>query len=353
MSGKIRELAEAASQDKVSETSAESIPAVSGESAPSGEAAVAQGEGEPNPKEGTPPAPEEEGEPAEKAAYTPKTTFRVLAPGSKDEKVEHEVPKWLQPLMKDEASEKEVMSILHKAYGLETVQASREEIRRERDEVKQNFGQLTEQINELREVYQKGDIDLWLEKLAIPPERMLQWALDRVNYSQLPPEQQQLIDGRQQAQRQAWTAEKQSRAQSSQFSEQARTTKLHLLESGLTRPDVQTLAEAYDARQNKPGAFRDEVIALGNLAWMQSGGQTDLSPDQAIDLAVKKWGPFLSPKAPAAAPNGAQAVTPGGAPAKAAGVIPNVQGKSSSPMKAKPRSVEDLKKLRDQFAAQG
>lgn len=320
---------------------------------PSGlEKIKAAAEKEPAPGKEKEPEPEE---PLPAAAYKPREKFKVMVYGSNEQK-EIEVPEYLKPLMKDEKSEKEIIELLEKSHGLEPVKAARAAVARERDHFKGEFSKVQTAISDMRQTYQRGDIDAFLNKLQIPHERMLQWALDKVNYSQLPPDQQRVLDERQEAKRLAWAAEERSMSVEQQMYEQGRQAKQTLLESSLARPDVKTFAETFDARAGRPGAFFEEIKATGQSAWNQSNGKVDLTPDQAIEQVMVKYGPFLqSPVAQSApvTPTAAQAASQGGASviqAKPA-VIPNVQGRTTSPMKSGPRSLDDLRKLGKQ--AQG
>lgn len=276
-------------------------------------------------------------------AYKAREKFKVMDPESNEQK-EYDVPEYLKGAMKDAVTEKEVIALLEKAYGIEPIKALRTYAQKERDQVKSEFSKVQKSIQDIRTTYQRGDIDAFLEKLAIPQERMLQWALDKVNYSQLPPEQQKVLDERTHAQRRAWEAEQQAQGYGNQLQEQVRQAKSMLLEAGLARPDVKTFAEAYDARVGKTGAFAAEVVKEGEYEWIQSQGKVDLTPDQAIERAKSKWQNFIQPMAATTQAPAAQVVSAKDKPT----VIPNISGKSQSPMRSKVRSVEDLKKLRDQ-----
>lgn len=295
-----------------------------------------------------PEAPSEEELPKAAApAYKAREKFKVM-----DQ--EHDVPAWLKPMMKDAESEKQVIELLEKAQGLESVKTERANVRKERDNFKQELTHVQGSIKNVRTAYQRGDIDHFLSLLQIPQERMLQWALDKVNYSQLPPEQKQVFDERTTAQRQAWELEQKTLAQEQSFNEHVSTTKRMLLDSGLERPEVKAFADAYNAKLGKADAFKEEVIAMGELAWAQSNGKEDLTPDQAIERVLGKWKNFIEIKPAGAAVTQTEApqVVPEGQPnviMPKATVIPNVQGRTSSPMKSKPRSIADLKKLSEQF----
>lgn len=335
------------------------VPAAGGEgSAAQGSSGSESTEGTPSPGESSAAEGGEEDEAAKEAAlaaaFKPREKFKYRVFGSEEQK-EEAVPEWLKGALKDAETEKQAIELLEKAYGLEPVKAARAEVAKERDHFKGEFTKVQSSIADVRKTYQRGDIDSFLDKLQIPHERMLQWALDKVNYTQLPPEQQRMIDERREAQRAAWSAEERAMQLESGSFEQARTAKQTSLQLALNRPDVSSFAQAFDQRAGRPGAFFEEVCATGDLAWTQSQGKEDLSPDQAIERVIKKWGAFVQPQASAAAaPTAASAGSQAGpgtqaAPTqKTAPVIPNVQGRTTSPMKSKPRSIEDLKKLRAQ-----
>lgn len=306
----------------------------------------------PAPAEGAPaetpaPAPTEppaEGEePATPAAFTPREKFKAW-------REEHEVPKWIRDIVKDSDTEQKAIQLLEKATGLDLMKPKFEEAKQELGTVRGQHDQLLGYAQDLRTTFQRGDIDLWLQKLAIPEERMLQWALDKVQYSQLPPDQRRVLDERLEAQRKAYQLEQQVGTQEQQVLEQQRATLTLRLDSGLARPEVQTFAEAFNAVAGRPDAFREEVIAAGQLAWNQSQGKTTLTPDQAIQVVLDKYKNFVAPKQPEASPGqaapGPKLVAP---TSSAPSTIPNVQGKAASPMKTQPSSIDDLRKLGKEF----
>ncbi len=283
----------------------------------------------------------------ETLTFKPREKFKTTDFTSGEQK-EYDIPTWAKPLLKDETTEKELVSLLEQASGLEFVKQSRASAQKERDSIKNEFTTIQKTIEDVRTTYQRGDIDAFLEKLAIPQERMLQWALDKVQYSQLPAEQQRVLDERQDAQRRAWSAEQQTKTLEQQFKEQSAQTRTTLLDNGLARPDVQAFASAYDARVGKTGAFKSEVIATGELAWIQSGNKVDLSPEQAIEQAMGKWKGFIPlPGTTTQVATGMEQIPQ----VPKATIIPNIAGRSQSPMKSKPRSIEDLKKIRDRAQA--
>jgi hypothetical protein len=271
---------------------------------------------------------------AEALAYTPNYKLKVM-----DQ--DKEIPESFRSLMKDAKSEEEVRKVFEKAYGLEFAKPKHEATQQSFTQLQSQHNQVLGSIQELKEFYNKGDLDSFFERLAIPPQRILQYALEKVNYSELPPEQRAMIDARRTAELQARNVQRENVGLQRQHQELQVQTRTMQLNSALADVDTKTLADTFDQRVGQPGAFRREVINRGRLAAFESQGRVDLSPEQAIEQVVKMYG--LKNAAQQGGPS-ATPQTSGGQPRAA--TIPNVgAGKSSAPIKQKPKSIDDLKKL--------
>jgi hypothetical protein len=274
------------------------------------------------------------GDGGEQPAYEPNYKLKVM-----DQ--EKEIPEKFRQLMQDAETEKEVREIFEKAYGLEFAKPKHEALQQTFAKVQSEHNYLLGSIQDLREAYTRGDLDTFFQKLQIPKERILQYALDKVNYEQLPPDQKQLLDSRRNAEIQAMQLQKQNQTLQQQIQTQTVQARQYALESELAGPELKSMVDSFDQRFGRPGAFRNEVINRGQLAWFQSQGKVDLTPRQAVQEVIRLYG--LDQQQAAAAP-----VTPpesGGARPRVS-TIPNVgSGRSASPLKQKPRSIEDLKKL--------
>lgn len=274
----------------------------------------------------------------EQPAYTPNYKLKVM-----DQ--EKEIPEKFRELIKDAETEKEVREIFEKAYGLEFAKPKHEAREHQFNTLQAEHNQVIGSINEIKHLYQKGDMDGFFEKLAIPPQKVLQYALEKLKYEELPPEQKAMIDAQKNAEKERYRVERESQTNTSYLQNQVAQARRMVLDSELARPDVKSMVDTFDSRMGKPGAFVQEVIRRGKLTWIESGYKVDLTPRQAIDEVVKLFG----------LEDGGQASsnpTQAGAPASAAkpktATIPNVgAGRPSAPLKSKPKSIEDLKKLRD------
>ena len=289
-------------------------------------------------------------------AYKPNVKYKVMDK-------EFEIPKQFHSLMKDAESEKMVRELYEKAGGLDVVKTKLADTRTERDKFQQESTQIKASIDGLRSVYQSAmqtgnllKLDTFFERLKIPEQVIMQYALAKVNFAELPAEQRQLIQSQMQSEKQAEMLATQNQQYQQQVAAQMQATKAVQMEAALARADISPIAEAFDTRQGKPGAFREIVRQHGEYRWNQG---TDLTPDQAAQEVIRIYGLQAVANAQSAvAPQGNQTDASGQPSGKkvvqrTTATIPNIQGRSgASPLKGKPKSIEDLKTLAKHAAEQ-
>ena len=287
-------------------------------------------------------------------AFAPNFKFKVM-----DQ--EHEIPEKFRELIKDATTEKEVREIFEKAYGLDHQKPKYEQLKTKHTEVERNFNDVLGAVQDLRSVYQQAVstgnlllLDDFFDRLKIPDQVVLQYALAKVQYGELDPEARKAYDQQVSAQKRLLDLEKQNQGYSQQAMSAATHAKGALLDSCLARPDIQAIAQAFESTPGrKPGDFRKSVCEHGEYVWFKTNGQMDLSPEDAIQQVMQRFG--VSAPQPGSQqvsiPNTAAnpmnaAPQPGTAASRpAAPVIPNVVSRAASPMKPKPRSIADLRKL--------
>lgn len=287
-----------------------------------------------------------DGKTTETPAYEPNFKFNVLDK-------QHEIPKEFQSLIKDKDSEKMVREIFEKAYGLDSVKTKATEVRNERDNLSQENTAIKQSMDSLRAIYQGAvssgnfmKLDDFFARLKIPEQHIMQYALAKVQFSNLPPDQQQLMRGNLDAEKRAEEVSQQANQHLSE-AQQARSELIKVqLDYTMTKPDVRSIADQFDAQAGKPGAFRQQVINVANLHYLQR--RIDLTPEQATQIVIQDLG-LKAPAATAvpAAPGTTTQQTPpaGKVIVRETKTIPNIQGRSSSPLKKSPRSIADLKEL--------
>ncbi len=280
-------------------------------------------------------------------AWKPNYKYR-FRDGETELKVEKEIDPLFHGIIKDAATEKLVKELHEKAYGLDFLKPRVQKYQERLKEVEGVNTNLMGGIKELRETYGRGDFEGFFNKLGIPEEKILQWVIDKAQYNQLPPEQKHVLDARKQADNRAFELEKQVQHYSTEAESHKLQAKQYLMDFELGKSEVQKFSEQFDQRAGKPGQFFEAVRNHGNMVFHNSGGQIDLTPEQAVKAIMEHYGAFL------AAPQQTQAQMPANArvvqreatQSSEPKVIPNVASRSTqSPTKAKPRSIADLNKL--------
>lgn len=283
--------------------------------------------------------------PGETPAYKPDLKYKAAG-------IEKEVPELFRSLIKDKKTEDEVKELLTRAHGQEETKAKNEQLTQTVQQIAPKLQNFEAGLSKLKQLWHRGDIPGWLNELGVSKESIYKWVLDEANYNQLPAEQKALIDGRRNAERQAWQAQDNVGQVSQRERDLASQLKAAQLDSCLGKPDVRTMQDAFDGRVGTPGAFRNAVASHGEAVWLRSNGQTDLTPEQAIQDFIRCYGdPSKFAQAPTAPTPAAPAATQT-AQAPKVNVIPRVEGSSVSPLQSKIKTIDDIKKRSKELAAQ-
>lgn len=254
-------------------------------------------------------------------------------------------------MIKSEKEEKYLKDIYQKAYGIEPIKERMNAIRGEYQQLQQSYHSVMDQVQEARQAYGRGDMDTVFDTLKISPEKVLQWAVEKVQLSQMPHEQRQAIEARRMAEQRAYQLEKQTSYGEQQAMEQQAQYLGQMLELVLERPDYSAVAQAYDSRKASPGAFRQLVIRVGESEHALTG--KILSPLEAAQKAMEWIGENPKPaQQQAFTPPAPQATATPATESKKPNTLPNMANAGartgSAPAKSKIKTLDDLKKVYDQ-----
>lgn len=285
----------------------------------------------------------------EKPAYKPNFKLSVM-----DKEVE--VPEQLRALMKDADSEKWVKDYCAKAEGIKYTKERLDKVVAANENYVKENSHFKDSIGRLGSIYQKAvqtgnlhHLDRWFQEVNIPQDLIIRYALEKVKMAELPPEQRQLIQGQIQAETQVEYQQRQNADIQAQFARQAAEMKSMQLESQMTNPETKSIADTFDARVGRPGAFKDEVRRVGQLAWHTE--KVDLTPEQAIKRAIEYHGLKAVAQGAGSAADGAASGQAGQVVVKKpVSTLPNISGNSKSPVKSsKVKNLDELKKyIKDQ-----
>jgi hypothetical protein len=262
--------------------------------------------------------------------------------------------------VKDAKTEKEVKEIFEKAYGLDFVKPKFEKTRQELEavqtKVQKEYQPLVNNIQQAAYFLKQKDYDSLFEHIGVPKDEVLGWVHQKLQEMELPPQLQAQLEQTRKINRDNWNLMQQNQVLSQQMMTRSEQETLSSLQTVLAKPDVKTVAEAYDARTGKPGSFMRECINRGE--YFELKGQ-NLTPEQVVSELLAVIGPIPSPSqglqgvsgtAVGAQQGNQQAMgTKSMAPPP---VIPNVGGQNTSPTKKLPRSIEDLRKKAREYSSQ-
>lgn len=261
--------------------------------------------------------------------YQPNYKFKVM-----DE--EKEFDEFLRGAIKDQETEKKIRELYEKAHGLDFVKPKLLREREQRDQYQKELGTIKKDLSQVMAYRHNGDYESFLQALGIPEVEIFKWVKSKLDLQEMSPEQRQVHQRSLESQRKAMTLEQQYQQLQEEHQQVLVSTRTRDLDSVLARPDVTATAKAFDTRVGRPGAFRERVIREGITAYQASG--RDITPEEAVSEVLGMLG----------GPIGSQLEVPGqpGVAAKKPPVIPNVGGKSTSPVKKSFKTVDDLVNFR-------
>jgi len=272
---------------------------------------------------------------SEATQYEPNYKFNV-----KDQEMEFD--EWSRGLIKDKDTEEKFRDVFTKAYALDGIKESREKLQGEYESVHSHYKEINDSINILRDHVGNRDFDSFLKALNIPKEWVQQWMYQDLQRGQLPAEQQAQYDQGLQARREAAELRRTNEQLTAQQEQMQRQAVEAELQAELQAPEVNQFMRDFDARKGQVGAFRETLRAYAIGQYHATG--RDLTAKEAIGELMS----FASNQVGAQTPQAqSQVVAPQQKP-----VIPNIQGRNSSPVKKAVRSIEELKAYAKEFTAE-
>ncbi len=286
------------------------------------------------------------------AEWKPKLKYKV-------DRVEKDIPEFLHSAIKDADTEEKVRNLLQRGEGIEEVKTRYQETRQFAQDIHHKHTLLNEGLAEMGGYIKKKDFGKFFDTLQVRREDVYQWVLQEAQFQQLPEERKREIQAAREANENLEQVHRSNQTFEQQLVEQANKTRTLELRLVTSQPEVTSFSAQFDAKFGKPNSFINEVVRVGKMAWDDEG--IDLAPEQAVKRVMDHYGRFLgeptladpsttepTATAPGTAPGAVK--VPSAAKTKPP-VIPNLQGGSTSPTKAAPRSLADLKKLSNEASA--
>lgn len=272
---------------------------------------------------------EEAGEPAEGetpaevvASYEPNFKYKVM-------KEEREIPEWARASIKDADTEKMAREIFERADGLEHVKTHRDSLQSEMQQVMP----FVEAAQEALSFAEKGDLETFFEKVGLPEQAVLEYALQRVKLHQNP--EQMAAHKQQRLHQQETTQFSQQREELQRMQQQIATQQREYeLNTYIARPEVDEIAQALDNIAGA-GTFRKEVIRRGQA--LAAIGQ-DPSVEQVVGEVLETYSKLVAGQPKPAAP-----AQPSPVAQKSKPTLPNTQSAGTSPVKKAFKSTDEMR----------
>jgi len=258
---------------------------------------------------------------------------------------EHEIPEFLRGGVSTPEHEKQLKEMYEKALGLDEVKGSRERVRGEYQQFKQQVEPVMKTVQDASKFYQgavqaleqgnaKGftfKAEEAFKALGISDKVLQQYVYQKLAMEDLPADQKADYNRQRELELQYAQMQQQMHEQQNYFQQIQVQTRTQELQSATSKPEVASIVQSFDQR-NGPGSFHQEVIQRGQLYWQTQ--QVDVPAEQLVQEIINKYG--LSAQS-AAAPEPQQQGNSQQAP-----VIPIIKGSSGSPAARSFKTAEDL-----------
>ncbi len=291
--------------------------------------------------DGQPQAPKDQDKPP---SYQPNLKYKAFGK-------ERELDKLFASLVKDPESERKVKEVFTRADAFDDMKQRYEGVSQEFQKQAQTYQELDKDVKRVMKFRNDGDLDNFFASVQLTKQDVFSWAKRQLDLEQMSPDQQTAYQQGVQARAEnAYNQQNYQSIQAEMAQQKAEMVKIQL-DHTLTRPEVSSTASAWDTRMGE-NAFRNLVIQEAANNTMQTGQVW--SPDEAVKHVVNKFGKLLeqapsqtTAQAPQASQGNNSAPSQQVAPVMVQGkpVIPNVNGRGTSPIKQSPKSLAELREM--------
>lgn len=251
---------------------------------------------------------------------------------------------WVKDKIENEDDLKKFQDLYTRGHGLEIAKKERDDYKTQLSEVDTNLKYLADAVN-------KGRVDEFIETLGLPKEQFINYAIQELKYREMPAEERAKVDEQKRIQQYQRQLEMQNQQMQQQYDNEQKQRLNLEIDTTLNNGEYKDIAQNYDQRVGKPGAFRNLVVERGIFHEITNGRQ--ITVQEAAQEAAQIIGGFqagtqnLSQQSATAGTQPATKVRQEKKP-----VLPNVQGQGTSPTKRMPTSVDDLRKRHKELTGQ-
>lgn len=252
-------------------------------------------------------------------------------------------------LVKSQEHEKRLRELYEKADGIDVVKMSRDQYKKHLDEVQGKFTPIEKELKQLGTFMQRDDLESAFALLGIPEQKVINYIANKLQYNQMSPEERSRVDAQRQLRQENYGKMSEVETLQQRIQEQEVQNLGFQLSVLQETPKFAEAAAIFDNRIGQSGAFMNKFLEVGDYLTTRNGGQT-VPPSQVFDVLMKEYGLAEAQSAQSAPPPQAKPVVTTSPVEKP--TIPNLRGsKTASPVKSKPKSLDDLKRMQRDMAA--
>ncbi len=302
------------------------------------------------PAPATPPANAAAGlTPGEQAPYTPNFKYKFMGK-------EQEIPELLRGVIKDPESEKVVRELVEKSQGLDAIKPKFMEVQNEHHKLTSGLSQLDKHLERNPQTGEIKNLGKFASAFGLTDKDIFDYTEKRIKYLQADEKVRQQLDADETRAEQFERLQQENATLQQTFQQTETAQRAQQLDQIIAHPQISPVADRHPG--GKAGFYRD-VAQHAFVVEVQSGGQTLLTPEQAVLSYIQSRG--LAAQAPAASvtpqtPAPVQQVATPAAqaqqePTVQAPTLPKVPSQATSPAKKQVSSLKELKSARDRAVA--
>lgn len=264
--------------------------------------------------------------------WSPDYNFKVM-----DE--EKEFDDFIKPIVNKE-NQAQIRELYEKAHGIDHVKTKYATLKEQNAEYAQKYNAQSESLGYMGKLIDEKNYGTLFNELKISDEDIMNHALQKIEYQNLPPEEREAQDRATQDNQKLQNLEYENNLYKQQHYEDRTQTRVTDLNNYLASDEVKSVMEDFDTRSGKPGSFRNEVIQRGKMAFALD--KRDISVADAVNEVMGLYG--NRPSQEQAPVTQTQPVIHRQKP-----VIPNVRAGGHSPARKAPGNLEELRALSKQY----
>lgn len=279
---------------------------------------------------------EAKGDKPEVTEYQPNLKYKVYDK-------EKDFPEWAKALVTSKEMEENFRTLWSKSDAFDTIKEKHESLRNEHEALRGTHENVMTKLQEMQ-YFIDNDLGTFFKKANISEEAILNYVKQRIQYNDLSPELRKAYDDRSQYLNQQWQVSQQARQLAERNNQLMANQHEIEYEQVLSMPEVVRFKQAFETRMGE-GSFRKFADQYGHMQYLQT--KKNIKPVEAVKYVIDTYKPLLALDAESSA---GVVTTP-----KPQAHIPTV-GKGSSvtaPVKKRPRTVEEIRKIYRDMVSNG